>query len=916
MVDPWKYTNKLGGKKSPGEKFKRNWLSDLPKKQWAAYIDESAKVIIDPMAEVGETELTPDDFPKECGEYYKQGLITVSGNYSDLSSTVEGLSSADRRIGEIALELNELEMNLSESDSIDIQEKGRAVEAVLNKILVHKADRFNPVEISRNNLSPSEMAIEILDDPTVAEYSETILTELGKCVNKGLIHKLDEPQMTTQLWGHQLDSLEQWVKSGRRGYVDMATATGKTVLGLATIAYDYGELHPKDEERIDKKDRFQSDNAKVLVVADRGLILEQWKDEFDSHLNIPPERTKGEDTIKLDWGEVHFRTTKQLLNNPVEEYDLVILDEAHHYATGSGWGELLEEFNNDVLALSGSIDEGEERDGKVRRTLNNHFDEVGTYTLKEAREDGIIPDFEWNIVYAGFEEKGSLNDVTERCRSGFEQYAAEMDISDSNIDLSTSDSGLITYTDILNYSSTTEGKELKETDEGFKKFVSSLFSRRTSIWNLSPDLGAVSDLASEYAGSKKCLVLVRSREEVEEVQKRIRLRIKEEVKDNIKGISTTDTDKQNKIIEEFREIEAGVLVGTGSLIGEGIDIPHAEVGINVDDGGGVNNTLLQRIGRVLRNPDGKDNSEFYNVAPVPIEEESTVPQEDGKDLIEDAAQYRSLGSRIERRPGYVTFTEEARSQVELLEKSGIDMIEKLVDAEIYDYPEGDVARELIEKLLQKPRNHPMILDEFSADTAPTNILTEMDSKGNQPKDDTTTEGNGTMNGSERDVELDKSATQGVVEVSEVFDDPPNQDHLLEIGDERITLKEVRQSIFKDREVLSSVDSLTWDNLPVSVRMQVVGIRSIEEGDKKNIVLQISDIQNVSDDLDSYALLTFGEEGIYLEQEKQKLIDEGTSMVKIEEVSWGELPLTNLDIEVTQINENDQGELVFRISNMG
>jgi len=109
--------------------------------------------------------------------------------------------------------------------------------------------------------------------------------------------------MMTPLWDHQRDALQKWWKKDRRGCVDMATATGKTVLGLGAIALQYGELHPADQAiggLVSESESNGSDD--ILIVAHSDLILEQWRRAFEKHLNIPQERTKGSDDITLQWG--------------------------------------------------------------------------------------------------------------------------------------------------------------------------------------------------------------------------------------------------------------------------------------------------------------------------------------------------------------------------------------------------------------------------------------------------------------------------------------------------------------------------------------------------------------------------------------------------------------------------------------
>ena len=55
---------------SPGERFREEWLVDLPKGQWPAYIDESAQLVADGIF-IGDTDLTSADFGVETGIYYQ-----------------------------------------------------------------------------------------------------------------------------------------------------------------------------------------------------------------------------------------------------------------------------------------------------------------------------------------------------------------------------------------------------------------------------------------------------------------------------------------------------------------------------------------------------------------------------------------------------------------------------------------------------------------------------------------------------------------------------------------------------------------------------------------------------------------------------------------------------------------------------
>ncbi|MFC6720285.1 hypothetical protein ACFQHN_22415 [Natrialbaceae archaeon GCM10025896] len=89
--------------------------------------------------------------------------------------------------------------------------------------------------LAETSNSTADILIQMLSDPVVAERVNEVLDAFEDAYHTGLLAELDRPQMMTPLWNHQRDAIEEWLAAGSSGYVDMATATGKTVLGLAAI---------------------------------------------------------------------------------------------------------------------------------------------------------------------------------------------------------------------------------------------------------------------------------------------------------------------------------------------------------------------------------------------------------------------------------------------------------------------------------------------------------------------------------------------------------------------------------------------------------------------------------------------------------------------------------------------------------
>ena len=678
------------GVQSIGESYHDEFLMKRPKTEWSPYLDETA-MDLRANIQIGDLALTKDDFGQELGTYYRRGLKKTAGRYADLPSVLEEKVS-DKKLGLLAYQLNELSYDISTTD-LGIDDVEKATEAVIEKILTRHVGGDLSVSFELSGATVSDITTQLFNNETIASNVDLLLSEFEKSASEGLLSLLDRPQMMTPLWAHQRDALEKWWEHDKRGYVDMATATGKTVLGLAAIALQYGELHPDDQAvggLVSEADRTGTDD--VLIVAHSDLILEQWRREFERHLNIPQERTTGSDDITLEWGTIHFRTPQSLVNEDRVAYDLVLLDEAHHYATGSEWGSLLDEFDGNVLAMSGSVDDAGSDSERIKERLSNSIGpEIKRYTITEARADGVIPSFDWEVHYAPYDVVGDdLEKTATRAERSFREFQKRLSNGDLSLE---TDRRLRTYEDVRRFSHTKEGNSLKQQDESFRELVTRLFSRRTKQWNLSPVLDAVIDLVVEHHTTENVVILADSNAQVEELESRL-----SDVVANPSSIhlvsGSQNREEQREIINDFDEPEsAGILIGTGDLLGEGVDMQHASVAINMATGG-VNQELVQRIGRVLRNPpDTPKHAMFYNVVGVTPTEAAAIPREDGKQIIEQAAGFCSLGRRFNKLPGFALSKSTDGNVVETLLQEGANFIDSLDADGDFDWDKESTNRD-------------------------------------------------------------------------------------------------------------------------------------------------------------------------------------------------------------------------------
>jgi len=743
--------DKLTARKSIKEQFKEDRLEreGLEKSQWPSQIDRAALDIQYGIA-VGKSDQVGDiggvigrhDFNRATGEFYVEGLSQLAGEHSSVARALRQYQ--DKRIGELVFQLNTFRYKLDESgQGMDID---RALEAFLEKQAASAIDQSSyrdknagaGLRTLRNTDSVADLTLKLFSDPSADAYAEQLLKNLPDrtAESEELLRQLDEPRMTTPLWGHQRTALNNWVVHDQRGYVDMATATGKTVLGLAAIAYRYGELHPADRERgLVNESKNVGERPRVLIVAGNEVILKQWRDEFDEHLDIPKGRTEpieSEDgaTIELDWGDIEFQTAQGLLDQPdFSRYDLTILDEAHRYTRGSsggrGWGDLFADLTTQssaVLAMSGSVDGGWSGDTGAREALEEHLEQCISFGVPKARDRGVIADFTWEVHYAPATEadEQKLENQTNITRSNYDPSTGQLDTESLNISAENVPSSFLSYSDIRSFVQSNKGSKLRERSKEFDMFASALQTRRPLRWNMSPAFDAIGSLVDRHAPRKKTVVLVQSYEEVTDLREHL-IENFGHADEQVVALESSNVNRHEKI-QQFNDLENGIIIGPGNLLGVGVNMPDAEVAINIARGG-VNASLVQRIGRVLRNPNGDKQAEFHHIVPQPISEAALDYIEDGADLLRQAAEFNALGETFKQPPSFATSSDTIDSTLIELENHGVELLERIEDTD--ELVDADKADEHLRRLqadiydansaTQGSREYPVLTTNWSSE---------------------------------------------------------------------------------------------------------------------------------------------------------------------------------------------------------
>ena len=177
----------------------------------------------------------------------------------------------------------------------------------------------------------------------------------------------------------------KWIERDRFGIVNSAPRTGKTRIAILCMQ----KLNP----------------SSVLIAYPDNKIKDSWLKDFDKFGYSGPEVT--------------FSTYLSLYKYKDKEFDLVILDECHTLSSAQieTCRDLFEK-NKQVLGLSGTISSRTER--ILREDLNLRV--VAYYPIERAIEEGILPDYEINIVQTPLDNISKIGKKGETEKQLFRKY--------------------------------------------------------------------------------------------------------------------------------------------------------------------------------------------------------------------------------------------------------------------------------------------------------------------------------------------------------------------------------------------------------------------------------------------------------------------------------------------------------------
>lgn len=437
-----------------------------------------------------------------------------------------------------------------------------------------------------------EMAGRILERGYGPQLEEALL---DKPRHQRILKALDRPVLLVDPWPHQEAALAAWNRGNFRGILELATATGKTVIGLLAIADAYA----------------QKPRPKVVVVAHSNALLEQWKREAIQKLALPLDHITNLDQLRHGGG-VAF-TTVQGINarlragTPVPQVDLLVVDEVHHYASPA--------FRESVIALEGTMRMGlsatieGEREQPLRRAIGPT---LYVLKVKEAIESGLLPSFRWS-VYPTPMEPWEADEFKRLGKQIVEVFPYVKRDTPAFIRKRWGEVQSLAMFFRVSERVRYMGRR-EELPESWTRLHSLVVSRRWIIHRSQPKIRDAIELATAVGKQHKTIVFTMDIGTTQTIAGQLRSR----------GIHVFEAhsglkkDGATKAIDQFRAAVEGVLVSP-KLLDEGVDIPDAEVGINVASTK-TRIQLVQRLGRILRNQAGKEPHFHHFLSILPEQE--------------------------------------------------------------------------------------------------------------------------------------------------------------------------------------------------------------------------------------------------------------------------------------------------------
>ncbi|HVP93374.1 MAG TPA: DEAD/DEAH box helicase family protein, partial [Acidobacteriota bacterium] len=398
---------------------------------------------------------------------------------------------------------------------------------------------------------------------------------------------------TSELRPYQIAAVESWIRNEKRGIIEMATGTGKTITALECLKRTF-----EDEKRV------------VAIISSPFIHLsEQWVREFDK-INLVCDKIKA-DSSRSGWKDRLVDGIMDVENGISEK--LVVLT-THNTFASHDFAEIIS--------------------ASKRRSRGVKFflivDEVHGIGAPERRK-GLVEDYDYRLGLSATPKRWFDLPGTDKIFAYFNDVVFSFSLKDAiNAGYLTSYYYYPRFTSLTpeemeKYESETRKMARayhvsKDEDEKDEIYTLLCIKRQKIIRNAANKLVVFQQILNELGKLRNCLIYC-SPKQIRIVQDILNKRgiIQHKFTQNegtrpetkLGGISERDF-----LIQRFSEGLYQALVSIRCL-DEGVDVPPARVAIMLDNSGNPRE-YIQRRGRVLRRFPGKDSAIIHDIIVEPL----------------------------------------------------------------------------------------------------------------------------------------------------------------------------------------------------------------------------------------------------------------------------------------------------------
>jgi superfamily II DNA or RNA helicase len=428
-----------------------------------------------------------------------------------------------------------------------------------------------------------------------------------------------------ELRDYQKEAVQNWLKQDRRGILEMATGTGKTITALSClknvletegqiIAIISSPFIHLSEQWIREFDKVGIQSDKVLADSSQN----RWKDKLvDNILDV--ENGVSEKLIILTThntfsSDDFMNIVRESKERVPEQRFLLIVDEVHGIGAPHRRKGLIKEYDY-RLGLSATPKRWFDLKG-TERIFNYFRDVVFEFSLKDAIDAGYLTPYLYmpHFTYLTPEEMAKYEEETRKIAKAYYR-----------------------------------SKDDEERDEIFTLLC---IKRQKIIRNAKNKLIVFAKILDELKEIRYCLVYcspfqIRAVQDILNQKNVIQHKFTE--KEGTKPERRFDgLSERDFLIKQFSEGIYHALVSMRCL-DEGVDVPPARIAIMLDNSGNPRE-YIQRRGRVLRKFPEKRHAVIHDIIVEPILR-PTIPQELGdlerKIIIKELERYRDFASSAE-----------------------------------------------------------------------------------------------------------------------------------------------------------------------------------------------------------------------------------------------------------------------------